>query len=72
MNDKMFKRLDKDGDGKLTMAEFAAPPLKMFDRMDRNHDGAITADEMRPHFHGHGGWGRGHRDDNGALPSGSE
>ena len=61
MNDKMFKRLDKDGDGKLTMAEFAAPPLKMFDRLDRNHDGVITADEMKPRFHGHGGWGRGRK-----------
>ena len=60
MNDKMFKRLDKDGDGKLTMAEFAAPSLKMFARLDRNNDGVISADEMRPHFRGHGGWGRGH------------
>ncbi len=71
MNDKMFKRLDKDGDGKLTMAEFAAPPLKMFDRMDRNHDGVITADEMRPHFHGHGSWGRG-RDNDRTPPHGDE
>ena len=71
MNDKMFKRLDKDGDGKLTMAEFAAPPLKMFDRMDRNHDGVITADEMRPRFHPHGDWGRGHGNDRGP-PRGDE
>ncbi|MEI9992930.1 MAG: hypothetical protein WDM86_23245 [Rhizomicrobium sp.] len=74
MNDKMFKRLDKDGDGKLTMAEFAAPPLRMFDRMDRNHDGVITADEMRPHFHGHGGWGHGRGDhgDDHAPPNGGD
>lgn len=57
MNDRMFKRLDKDGDGKLTMAEFAAPPIKLFARLDRNKDGVITADEMRPRFHaGRGGW----------------
>ncbi len=62
MNDKMFKRLDKDGDGKLSMAEFSAPPLKLFARLDRNNDGVITADEMKPHFHGGGGWGRGHGD----------
>jgi len=63
MNSKMFKRLDKDGDGKLSLAEFAAPPEKMFDRLDRNHDGVITADEMKPRFGGRdrGGWGGGTR-----------
>ncbi|HEY4943534.1 MAG TPA: EF-hand domain-containing protein [Rhizomicrobium sp.] len=67
MNDKMFKRLDKDGDGKLTLAEFAAPPLKMFARLDRNNDGVIMADEMKPRFHGHdrGGWGHGRGGDHG-------
>ncbi|HJW41852.1 MAG TPA: EF-hand domain-containing protein [Rhizomicrobium sp.] len=73
MEDKMFKRLDTDGNGRLTMAEFAAPPLKMFDRLDRNHDGVITADEMKPHFRGRGDWGRGHRgDDRGPPPSADE
>jgi Ca2+-binding EF-hand superfamily protein len=62
MNDRMFKRLDKDGDGKLTMAEFAAPPLKLFARLDRNNDGVITADEMKPRFRG-GFGGRGHHRD---------
>jgi Ca2+-binding EF-hand superfamily protein len=62
MNDRMFKRLDKDGDGTLTMAEFAAPPLKLFARLDRNNDGVITADEMKPHFRGFGGHWR-HRGD---------
>lgn len=62
MNAKMFKRLDKDGDGKLTLAEFAAPPEKLFTRLDRNRDGVITADEMKPQFHARerGGWTRGH------------
>ena len=50
INAKMFKRLDTSGDGKLTLAEFAAPPEKMFDRLDRNHDGVITPDEMKPRF----------------------
>ncbi|HXC54108.1 MAG TPA: EF-hand domain-containing protein [Rhizomicrobium sp.] len=78
MNDKMFKRLDKDGDGKLSMAEFSAPPLKMFARLDRDNDGVITADEMKPHFHGQGrgGWGHGRHDgdrgDNRPPPSGDE
>ena len=58
MNGRMFKRLDKDGDGTLSLAEFAAPEMKLFARLDRNNDGVITADEMKPHFrgdrHGHG------------------
>ena len=68
MNDKMFKRLDKDGDGKLSLTEFSAPLEKMFDRLDRNHDGVLTADEMKPHF---GGRDRGGRDrgDEGGEPS---
>lgn len=66
MNDRMFKRLDKDTDGKLTMAEFAAPPLKLFARLDRNNDGVITADEMKPRFRGFGGRWHRHGDDRGA------
>ncbi|HEY0107224.1 MAG TPA: EF-hand domain-containing protein [Rhizomicrobium sp.] len=77
MNDKMFKRLDKDGDGKLSMAEFSASPLRLFARLDRNNDGVITADEMKPHLRGRdrGDWGHGdrHRDrgdhDRGPPPS---
>jgi Ca2+-binding EF-hand superfamily protein len=49
-NAKTFKRLDKDGDGKFTLGEFAAGELKLFARLDRNKDGVITADEMRPQF----------------------
>lgn len=52
LNTKMFRRLDTDGDGKLTLAEFAAPSEKLFDRLDRNHDGTITPDEMKPRFKG--------------------
>jgi Ca2+-binding EF-hand superfamily protein len=44
-----FRRLDMDGDGQVTMAEFAREwnPEKMaeFDRLDLNHDGIITAAE---------------------------
>ena len=47
LNAKAFKRLDKDGDGKLSLAEFAAPELRLFTRLDRNKDGVLTGDELR-------------------------
>ena len=50
MNFGMLKRLDSDGDGKLSLAEFAAPSERMFDRLDKNHDGVITPDEMKARF----------------------
>jgi Ca2+-binding EF-hand superfamily protein len=46
-NARAFKRLDKDRDGKLSLAEFAAPELKLFARLDKNHDGVLTQDEMK-------------------------
>lgn len=46
-NRRAFQRLDKDRDGKLTLAEFAAPELKLFARLDKNHDGVLTQDEMK-------------------------
>ncbi|HWD28348.1 MAG TPA: EF-hand domain-containing protein [Rhizomicrobium sp.] len=58
MNDRMFARLDEDGDGTLTMAEFSASELRTFDRLDRNHDGAIDAEELKPRDRGDGGRGR--------------
>jgi hypothetical protein len=41
-----IRRLDKDGDGKLSRDEHAAGARQMFDAMDGNHDGKVTAAEM--------------------------
>jgi Ca2+-binding EF-hand superfamily protein len=52
INAGMFKRLDSDGDGKLSLAEFAASSERMFDRLDKSRDGVITPEEMKPRFRG--------------------
>jgi hypothetical protein len=41
-----LKRLDADGDDKISFAEFEAPMKARFDRLDVNHDGTIDASEM--------------------------
>ena len=46
LSSRMFKRLDADHDGKLSLAEFAAPDQKTFARMDKNKDGTVTRDEL--------------------------
>jgi Ca2+-binding EF-hand superfamily protein len=47
-NARTFHRLDRDGDGKLTVQEFAGNELRLFVRLDRNKDGVLSSDEMRP------------------------
>jgi Ca2+-binding EF-hand superfamily protein len=45
---KMFKRMDKDGNGLISQDEMPIPPNadKMFDRMDTDGDGAISQAEL--------------------------
>lgn len=43
---RIFQHMDSNNDGKLTLAEYAAPQLKQFARFDRNHDGVVTRDEI--------------------------
>ncbi|MGH6887895.1 MAG: hypothetical protein ACREHF_01630 [Rhizomicrobium sp.] len=43
---RVFQRLDKDRDGKLSLAEFAASQERLFSRLDKNNDGVITEDEL--------------------------
>jgi len=50
----MFKRLDADHDGKLSLTEFAATDQKMFARMDKNKDGTVTRDELTARHFGAG------------------
>ena len=42
---EMFKRLDTDGNGSVSEAEFLARPDRMFERADANGDGVVTAEE---------------------------
>ena len=41
-----MKKLDADGDGKITREEFDKQHAAMFEKMDANKDGVIDADEM--------------------------
>lgn len=43
-----IEALDTDGDGQLSAAELAAPPMqkRLFDRLDANHDGVVTEEEI--------------------------
>ncbi len=46
ISERVFQRLDRDRDGKLTLAEFAASQERLFSRLDKNNDGAVTEDEL--------------------------
>ncbi|KRA73910.1 signal transduction protein [Caulobacter sp. Root656] len=37
---------DRDGDGRVTRAEFVDGPSPLFDRADRDHDGRLSRDEV--------------------------
>lgn len=63
----IIKRMDQDGDGKLSKSEFRMGADR-FDQMDKNKDGFITADEFEmPSFGGNGQGGF-----NGRMPSKDE
>ena len=44
-SEQFFKRLDKNGDGRVSRDELPERMRRVFDRVDRNKDGAITPDE---------------------------
>lgn len=41
-----LQRMDRDGDGRVSVAEYVQWMLYAFDGMDRNGDGVLTADEL--------------------------
>lgn len=47
-NVRLFRRLDSDEDGLLSIKEFAAQDEALFDRIDKNHDGVLTPAELQP------------------------
>ena len=49
----MFKKMDTDGDGKISADEFAAAGKEKFTKMDTNGDGKLSADELKAGFEKH-------------------
>jgi hypothetical protein len=43
-----IKTLDTDGDGKISLEEFATPMKAHFAELDTNHDGFLDANELPP------------------------
>lgn len=63
--DRMEKRLDVNGDGKITLDEIQKQKAKEFAALDRNDDGKLEGKELRASHHGKQGkhnWHRKHGD----------
>ncbi|WP_437475879.1 hypothetical protein WME75_24790 [Sorangium sp. So ce1014] len=46
---RLIKRLDKNGDGKLAVAELPEKAQKRLGKADTNKDGALSAEELKAH-----------------------
>lgn len=60
----MEQMLEKNGDGKITAAEYMQAEKELFDKIDTNEDGYITVQELEAYHqspmsaHGHSGTGK--------------
>jgi hypothetical protein len=48
VNVRLFRRLDQDGDGLLTIQEYAATEIALFARLDKNGNRVLEATELHP------------------------
>ncbi|WP_437902153.1 hypothetical protein WME95_26270 [Sorangium sp. So ce327] len=46
---RLIKRFDKNGDGKLTVAELPEKAQKRLGKADTNNDGSLSAEELKAH-----------------------
>ncbi|MDR3527961.1 MAG: hypothetical protein P4L57_11855 [Rhizomicrobium sp.] len=49
VNVRLFRRLDQDGDGLLTIQEYASSEVTLFARLDKNGNGVLEPSELHPH-----------------------
>ena len=50
MMEKMFEKMDADGDGSITKAEFDTFHDQRFDEIDADKDGKVTKEEIKDHM----------------------
>jgi len=48
VNVRVFRRLDQDGDGMLTIQEYASAEITLFARLDKNANGILESGELHP------------------------